>query len=74
MKKLIDWWKGYKYKKDLFLTIAAILIGLLAVSADGFSDFANSKFWQKTWTVIHVGSIAAFVGGWLYLRSKDKDK
>lgn len=67
-------WKTYKYKKDLFLVIAVILIGLLAVSADGFSDLADKKFWWNFWSVLHIASIVAFVVGWLYLKAKDKGK
>lgn len=72
MKKLIE--KIKKYKKDWCLTIAAVLTGLLAVSADGFSDFATKAFWWNFWTVIHVLSILTFVGGWIYLNAKDKQK
>lgn len=63
-----------KYPKDWCLTAAAVLIGILAVSADGFSDLANKAFWWNFWSIVHVASIVAFVGGWFYLRAKDKNK
>lgn len=67
-------WKTYKYKKDLFLVIAVVLVGLLAVSGDGFSDLANKKFWWNFWSILHILAIITFVGGWIYLKSKDKSK
>jgi uncharacterized membrane protein len=64
--------KKIKYLKDWLLTIAAVLVGLLAVSADGFSDLATKKFWWNFWSVVHVLSIVAFIGGWLYLKIREK--
>lgn len=70
MKKIISFVK--KYPKDLCITIAVILIGFLAVSADGFSDFAETKFWWNFWSVVHVVAILTFVGGWVYFVRKDR--
>lgn len=61
-----------QYPKDAVLVLGVILVGLLAVSADGFSDLANKKFWWNFWSVIHVAAIVACVAGWIYLKNKDK--
>jgi hypothetical protein len=63
-----------KYPKDTLITVAVIMVGLLAVSSDGFSDFAQKKFWWIFWEVVSVLSILACFFGWLYLKSKDKTK
>ncbi len=63
-----------KYLKDWLLVAAVVLVGLLAVSADGFSDLANKRFWWNFWSVVHVVAIVACVGGWLYLWNKDRKK
>lgn len=63
-----------KYPKDWCLVAAVVLTGILAVSADGFSDLANKAFWWNFWSIIHVAAIVAFVGGWFYLKAKDSRK
>lgn len=62
-----------KYPKDTLITVAVILVGILAVSSDGFSDIAKKKGWWMFWEVIEVLSIIACVAGWLFLNKKDKD-
>lgn len=62
-----------KYPKDSLITLAVILVGILAVSSDGFSDFAKKKGWWIFWEVVEVLSIVACVAGWLFLKKKDKD-
>lgn len=63
-----------KYPKDTLLVAAVVLIGFLAVSADGFSDLANKAFWWNFWSIVHVAAILFCVIGWLILYTKDKRK
>lgn len=60
-----------KYPKDTLAVVGVILIGILAVSADGFSDLAKKKFWWNLWSIVHVLSIIACIVGWLRLRARD---
>lgn len=62
-----------KYPKDSVATLTVILVGLLAVSSDGFSDFANKKGWWVFWEVIEVVSLVACIAGWVYLAKKDRE-
>ena len=62
-----------KYPKDTLSTFTVILVGLLAVSSDGFSDFAKKKGWWIFWEVVEVVSLLACIIGWLYLVKKDRD-
>jgi len=68
----IQSWK--KYKKDWLLVIGVVLVAFLAVSADGFSDLANKKFWWNFWSVVHIAAIATCVIGWFYLKANEKKK
>lgn len=63
-----------KYPKDTLLVAGVILIAFFAVSADGFSDLANRRFWWNFWTIIHVASILFCIGGWTYLYVRDKSR
>jgi len=63
-----------KYTKDILIVIAAVLLVLLAVSADGFSDYANRPFWWKAGSVIYILYIIGCVGGFIYLNNKTKAK
>ncbi len=63
-----------KYPKDWCIVAAVALTAFLAVSADGFSDLANKAFWWNFWSIIHVAAIIACVGGWIYLKGKDKQR
>lgn len=60
--------------KDWLLTAAVIIAVFLAVSADGFGDLANKKFWWKFWNIIWVASLLFCIGGWIYLKSKERDR
>ena len=61
-----------KYPKDSCITIAVIILGLLAVLGDGFSDFAKRPFWWKFWSISGIVSFLALFIGWLYLVARDK--
>ena len=59
-----------KYTKDILIVIAALIAVGLAVSGDGFSDYANKPFWWKFWTGAAIASFLACVGGFIYLNNK----
>lgn len=62
-----------KYTKDWFLTIAVVLVGLIAVSGGGISDYAKTKFWWTFWAILQWVCVIALFIGWLWLRAKDKE-
>lgn len=59
--------------KDYFLIAAVVLLGILAVSGDGFSDYANKPFWWHFWGIAGWVALLALIVGWfvLYLKSKN---
>jgi hypothetical protein len=61
-----------KYKKDYFTVAAVLLIGIIAVMGQHFSDIAQTKFWWTFWDAATVICIVAWIAGWIYLKSKDK--
>ncbi len=63
-----------KYPKDWMKVLAAVLIGFFAVMGWHFTDVAEKPFWWKFWPVLSVLCIVAWVGGWIFLRTKDKSK
>jgi nicotinamide riboside transporter PnuC len=63
-----------KYPKDWMKVILAVMVGFFAVMGVHFSEAANKPFWWKFWIVIAVVCIIGWVGGWVFLSSKDKNK
>ena len=63
-----------KYPKDWLKLLAVVLIGFFAVMGTHFSDLAKTKGWWNFWTILSIVCIVAWVGGWIFLRSKDKQK
>lgn len=61
-----------KYPKDSCITLAVIILGLTAVCADGWSDYAHRPFWWKFWSIAGVVSFIALFLGWIYLIQRDK--
>lgn len=74
MKKLINWFKNIKYKKDIAIVAGVVLIGLLAVSGEGLSDLANKPFWWKFWSVTGIAALLTWIGGWVYFSSKNRSQ
>lgn len=63
-----------KYPKDWLKVLLAVLIGFFAVMGWHFEETAKTPFWWKFWPVISVICIVGWVGAWIYLSKKDKEK
>lgn len=63
-----------KYPKDWLKVLAAVLIGFFAVMGWHFTDVAEKPFWWKFWPVLAVVCLVAWVGAWIFLKSKDNAK
>lgn len=63
-----------KYPKDWLKVLAAVLIGFFAVMGWHFTDVANTPFWWKFWPVLAVICLVAWVGAWIYLSKKDRER
>lgn len=72
MKKFINLVK--EYPKDMLIVFAALIVGFLAVSGDGFSDLANRKFWQSAWGIVGIVCLIAWVTGIALLWNSEKRK
>lgn len=72
MKKILEHIK--KYRKDWMIVIAVVAVGFFAVMGWHFTDVAKKPFWWKFWPVLAVLCIVAWVAGWVFLKSKEKNK
>lgn len=63
-----------KHPKSWMITILAVMIGFFAVMGIHFSEAAEKPFWWKFWEVITVVCILAWVGGWIFLKNKEKSR
>jgi hypothetical protein len=60
--------KSFKeYKIDYIKTFSVVLLCLVIVLGQVFSDAAEKPFWWKFWNVFQIVSAIAIVGGWIYL-------
>lgn len=60
-----------KLKDGLF--VAGLVACLtLAIGGTGWSDYADSKFWQVAWNVLAGIGIAGFIGG-VWWKSQQKE-
>jgi uncharacterized membrane protein len=59
--------------KDICLTAAAVIFGLLAVMGGGFADYAMKPFWWHFWSIAAWVGFIGFVGGWLYSEGQGKE-
>lgn len=64
--------KKLKKVKEYMLLALVLLVGFFAVMGTHFSDNAKSIFGANLWIGIQVVCGLAWVGGWLWLRSKTK--
>lgn len=63
-----------KYPKDWLKVLAAVLIGFFAVMGWHFTDVAEKPFWWKFWPVLAVVCLIAWVGAWIFLNKRDKER
>lgn len=61
-----------QYKKDYFIVGGVLLIGIIAVMGNHFSDVAKTKFWWTFWDAAQVVCIVAWIAGWIYFKAKEK--
>lgn len=61
-----------KHLKSILIAAYFIVSGIIAVLGSAFSDYANTPFWWSFWEVAQYVSIAAFIGGVIYLYTKKK--
>jgi hypothetical protein len=60
--------KSFKeYKIDYIKTFSVVLLCLVIVLGQVFSDAAEKPVWWKFWNVFQIVSAIAIVGGWIYL-------
>lgn len=73
---LIKWTKTYP--KDAMKVAGVVILGLLAVSADGFSDYAKTKFWWSFWGIVQILAVVGWVVGYAlvsrYVKKKESQK
>lgn len=63
-----------KYPKDTMKVIAAILIGVLAVSSDGFSDLARKAFWWNFWTIVQILAALTWIIVWVAIKKRQDEQ
>lgn len=66
----VSWW--VKYRKDLFLTLAAITTVVVGVLGWHWTETAEKPFWWVFWAVAAVTADVLFICAWVYFRSRDR--
>lgn len=61
-----------KYKKDIAITLAVFLTGLLAVMGYHWSEVAKTPFFASFWNVLCVLAWVAALGSWFILWKRDR--
>lgn len=64
MKKFINHVKTYP--KSYMILLTALVVGFIAVSGEGLSDYSQTSFWATFWVVAQIVCIVAIVIGWAY--------
>jgi len=58
--------------KDISFVVYLIGCLVLTIGGIGWTDYAESKFWQVAWVVLAILGIIGFVGG-IYWKSQQKE-
>ncbi|HEU4607139.1 MAG TPA: hypothetical protein VFS31_03450 [Chitinophagaceae bacterium] len=59
-------------KSEIFLLLGVVLAGIIVVLGGQFADSAKTPFWWKFWPVLQVICFVALIGGWLFLKYREK--
>ena len=57
--------------KDILFVSGLVACLVLAIGGFGWSEYANSKFWQVGWNVLGGLGVVGFVGG-IYWKSQQR--
>lgn len=67
-----EWWR--KYWKEVLIALFAGFVVLSAVSGEGWSDYAEKGFWQNTWLLWQIASIAGIAVLWTMAWTSKRNK
>ena len=58
--------------KDIAFVAFEVICLVLCIGGIGWTDYADSKFWQVAWIILAVLGGASFIGG-IYWKSQQKE-